>query len=332
MSFEGAHAGGSYLRAYLSHLDAFLDRPDVTDIYINRPGEVWIEALGAAPERHDVPGLDAKTLDRLARQIASRSSQGISRHHPLLAASLPDGARVQIIAPPATRDHVAIAIRRQAIREMALDDCIAAGLFDQTRVGNTVELPTETDRLKGLLDAGDFAGFLKAAIVARKNIIVSGGTSTGKTTFLNALLQQIPQDERIIAIEDTPEVRLSHPNAIGLIASRSDLGEAQVTIEDLLQASLRMRPSRIIMGELRGAEAYSFLRAVNTGHPGSITTVHADSPRGAAEQLALMVLQSGTTLARADVLDYVRSTVEIIVQLSRVNGKRIVSTISYEPA
>jgi type IV secretion system protein VirB11 len=327
VSDETPHASGSYLRAYLSHLDPFLERPDVTDIFVNRPGEVWIEALGGVPERVEAPGLDAVTLARLARQIANRSAQGINRHSPLLGASLPCGARVQIIAPPATREHLAIAIRKHVVADISLTDCAAAGFFDTTATDAVAIMRHDDAVLDDLLARRDFAGFLALAVKARRNVVVSGGTSTGKTTFLNALLREIPLDERIVSIEDTPELQLLHPNSVGLVASRSDLGEARVTVDDLLQASLRMRPSRIIMGELRGAEAYSFLRAINSGHPGSITTVHADSPRGAAEQLALMVLQSGTTLARVDVLAYVAATVDIVVQLARTSGRRHVAAI-----
>jgi type IV secretion system protein VirB11 len=165
----------------------------------------------------------------------------------------------------------------------------------------------------------------------RKNIIVSGGTSTGKTTFLNALVKEISPEERLILIEDTPEVRLDHANAVGLVAARGALGEARVGVEDLLQASLRMRPDRIILGELRGPEAYSFLRAVNSGHPGSITTVHADSPRAAVDQIALMILQAGANLRRAEIIDYVGGVVDVAVQLSRRDGRRIVSDIAFAP-
>ena len=131
---------------------------------------------------------------------------------------------------------------------------------------------------------------LAEAVRARKNIIVAGGTSSGKTTFLNALLAEIPREERLLTIEDTEELRIEHPNAVGLIAARGRLAEADVSAEDLLIAALRMRPDRIILGELRGAEAFTFLRAVNTGHPGSMTTIHADTPQRAIEQLALLVV------------------------------------------
>jgi type IV secretion system protein VirB11 len=143
--------------------------------------------------------------------------------------------------------------------------------------------------------------------------------------LLNSLLQEIPAQERLILIEDTPELRISHANSVGLLAVKGDQGEALVKADDLLQAALRMRPDRIILGELRGAEAYTFLRAVNTGHPGSLTTIHADSPERAIEQLALIVLQTGTQLSRQDIVHYVRSTVDLVVQLERRDGKRIVS-------
>ena len=137
--------------------------------------------------------------------------------------------------------------------------------------------------------------------------------------------------ERLIVIEDTAEVRLDHPNAVGLIAVRGELGEARIGVDDLLQASLRMRPDRIILGELRGAEAYSFLRAVNSGHPGSITTVHADNPRAAVDQIALMVLQAGANLRRQEIADYVGGVVDVAVQLTRRDGRRVVSDIAFRP-
>jgi type IV secretion system protein VirB11 len=143
-------------------------------------------------------------------------------------------------------------------------------------------------------------------------------------------LKEVPREERLILIEDTPEIQIDQPNALGLLAVRGETGEARITVEDLVQASLRMRPDRIILGELRGREAASFLRAVNTGHPGSITTVHADSPRGAVDQLSLLVLQSGLNLGRAEIADYVRGIVDVFVQLSRRDGKRTVSEIMFK--
>ncbi|HYE28488.1 MAG TPA: P-type DNA transfer ATPase VirB11 [Allosphingosinicella sp.] len=319
--------GRIYLRSYLAPLTGMLARPDVTDIYVNRPGEMWIETVGGTIERHEAPALDEATLERLARQIAAVSHQGISREHPLLSATLPDGARVQIVAPPATRGPLALAIRKHVAADLSLDDYVAAGAFEATRGREGLDR-SEADRaLADLLAAGDVAGMLAAAVRGRRNILVSGGTSSGKTTFLNALIREIPADERLILIEDTPELNVVHDNVIGLLAARGALGEAEVSANDLVAASLRMRPDRIILGELRGVEAFAFLRAVNTGHPGSMTTVHADSAERAVEQIVLLALQAGTQLNRDDVRHYVATTIDVFVQLTRSGGRRRVAEV-----
>jgi len=170
--------------------------------------------------------------------------------------------------------------------------------------------------------------FLRDAVRRRRTILVSGGTSTGKTTFLNALLREIPADERVVLVEDTAELRLPGDNGLGLIAVKGDQGEARVSANDLLQAALRLRPDRIVLGELRGTETVSFLRAINTGHPGSFSTVHANNPRGALEQIALMSMQTGIGLTRAETLEYAASVIEIVVQLDRVGGKRGIAAIA----
>jgi len=318
---------GVYLRSYLAPLTGMLARPDVTDIYVNRPGELWVETTGGEIERHEAPGLDEATLARLARQIAALTHQGISREHPLLSATLPDGARVQVVAPPATRGPMALAIRKHVSPDLALADYVAAGAFEGTKGRSALERSDVDKALADQLGSGDIPGMLAAAVKARKNILVSGGTSTGKTTFLNALIREIPARERLILIEDTPELQVAHQNMIGLLAARSALGEARISANDLVAASLRMRPDRIILGELRGEEAYAFLRAVNTGHPGSMTTVHADSAERAIEQIVLLVLQAGTQLSRDDVRHYIWSTVDVFVQLDRTGGKRTVSEV-----
>ena len=172
-------------------------------------------------------------------------------------------------------------------------------------------------------------------MLARKTIVISGGTSSGKTTLLNALVHEIDESERLIAIEDAPEIRLNHPNAIGLVAVRGDQGEARVDADDLLQASLRMRPDRILLGELRGKEAFAFLRTVSSGHPGSITTVHADSPDNAIDQIALLAMTSGLDLGWTKIQTYVRRVIDVIVQLDRSSGKRRVAEVKFlsaEPA
>jgi type IV secretion system protein VirB11 len=311
-----------YLQRLIEPLADWLGKADVTDLYINRPGEIWVETLGGEISCQPAPALDGRSLERLARQIAAVTHQGVSRAHPLLAATLPDGSRIQIVLPPATRGDPSISIRRHVVRDLALSDyagreavCVAAAAPGS---GAPERL------LVDMLRSGDELGMLALAVRQRRNILISGGTSTGKTTFLNALLREIPAGERLVLIEDTPELRMSHANAVGLIAVRGDQGEAIVSADDLLTAALRMRPDRIILGELRGPEAFTFLRAVSTGHPGSMTTLHADNPERAMEQLAMLVLQRGVGLSRLDIIDYLRSVIDIYIQVERSSvGRRI---------
>jgi type IV secretion system protein VirB11 len=302
-------AGGDpFLDAYLEPFREWLDDADVTELLINRPGEVWIERPGGMV-RHDAPAVDDRLLQRLAEQVARITNQGINRERPLMAAMLPNGARVQFVAPSATRAHWALAIRRHRLVDVPLDDYSFGAIQPQRPE-------------KSRSPESDAIGFLRDAVRDRKTILISGGTSTGKTTFLNALLREVPINERVIVVEDTAEVQLHGPNDLGLIAVKGELGEAMINTDDLLQAALRLRPDRILLGELRGKEAVSFLRAVNTGHPGSFSTIHANSPAGALEQLALMVMQAGIGLSRSDTIAYARSVIDIIVQLGRSGERR----------
>lgn len=319
---------GFYLESFLAPLARYLEQADVTDIYINQPGEIWIEALGGAIVRRDEPEMTATALERLARQIAAASNQGVSREHPLLSATLPGGARVQLAMPPATRGDMAVAIRKHVSIDLGLDDFVQQGAPPPRLTVSGDDAPVAASMRTDASDA-DSISLLREAVLARRNILISGGTSSGKTTFLNALVREIPSEERLIFIEDTPEIDIGHPNAVGLLAARSVLSEAQVDAEDLLNASLRMRPDRIILGEVRGPEAFTFLRAINTGHPGSMTTVHADSPRHAIDQLALLVLQTGARLGWDDIVRYVGSTIDVFVQLDRRGGRRDISQVVF---
>lgn len=330
MSLGAVSEGGVYLRTYLAPLAPWLNRADVTDILVNQPGEVWFETAAGGMERAEAPRIDALMLQRLAQQIAAASSQGVNREHPLLAATLPSGDRVQVAAPPATRRHFALAIRKHTLGDLTLGDYEASGAFVGVRRLDRDAVPDINARLGALLDAGNIRAFLSQAVRAGKTILISGGTASGKTTFLNALLKEVPSHERVIVIEDTPEIHVSQPNAVGLVAVRGELGEARVDTEELLMAALRMRPDRLLVGEIRGVEAFSFLRAINTGHPGSMTTVHADSPRGAFEQIAFMALQAGTNLTRADILDYAHSVIDIVIQLTRGSGQRAIAGIEFD--
>lgn len=318
---------GIYLQTYLAPFEQWLTRPEITDILVNHPGELWIEERSVAMTRVAAPEITETALLRLARQIAAASHQGVNREQPLLSATLPNGARVQIIAPPATRGGLALAIRKHTISNLSLDELAASGMFARARTENASGRWRAENELSLLLDRGDINGLLKSAVRHKKTIVISGGTSTGKTTLLNALVHEIPRGERVIVIEDAPEIRLVHANALGLIATRGDQGEARVDADDLLRASLRMRPDRILLGELRGSEAFAFLRAVNSGHPGSITTVHADSPNGALEQIALLAMTSGLELGWSKILTYVRGVIDIVVQLERRGGERRVMEV-----
>jgi type IV secretion system protein VirB11 len=320
-----------YLSAYLAPLAPWLSRPDVTDVLVNRPGEVWVETAGGLMCREPADQLNEVALQRLARQIAAASHQGVNREQPLLSATLPDGSRVQIVGPPATRGGLALAVRKHVISDLSVADLARDGLFDETARSDPAREAAADAELEALLDAGDLQAFLTGAVRRRKTIVISGGTGSGKTTLLNALVKEIDRGERLVVIEDAPEVRLDHPNSVGLVAVRGELGEARVDADTLLAAALRLRPDRILLGELRGKEAFAFLRAVNSGHPGSLTTVHADSPSGALDQIALLALTSGVDLGWDKVQTYVGRVVDVVVQLDRTGGARRISEVYFRP-
>ncbi len=305
-----------YLDAYLAPFRPWLERETVTELLVNAPGELWVEdAAQAGMQRIALPEVTDELLQRLAEQVARVSHQGINREHPLLAATLPDGARIQLCGPPATRRHWALAIRRHRLLDLPLD------AYDRGPITPAPETPAPDPLAQPV-------AYLRDAVRRRRTILIAGGTSTGKTTFLNAMLREIPEHERVVLVEDTAELRLPGANGVGLIAVKGELGEAKVSANDLLQAALRLRPDRIVLGELRGTETVSFLRAINTGHPGSFSTVHANTPRGALEQIALMAMQTGIGLTRAETLEYAASVIDIVVQLDRQGGQRGIAAIA----
>jgi len=318
------------LQTYLEPLEKIFEMPGVAEISINKPGEAWIEVFGDM-QRVEIPEFDLEHLKSLARLIAQSTEQKVSEENPLLSANLPQGYRVQIVFPPATESgFVVMSIRKQVIMDFDLDQYEAIGAFQKTVVG---KVTNELDKkLSRLLEMGEIKRFLIESVLAKKNIVVSGGTSTGKTTFLNALLRVIPKSERVITCEDAREININHlPNHVHLLASKGGQGRAQVSTQDLIESCLRLRPDRIIVGELRGKEAFSYLRAVNTGHPGSISTLHADSPMLAFEQLILMVMQNGLGIGRDQVKEYVHNVIDVVVQLKRGDkGVRFVSEVYFK--
>ncbi|UAT43289.1 P-type DNA transfer ATPase VirB11 [Anaplasmataceae bacterium AB001_6] len=314
------------LNTYLELFDTIFAEEGMNEVSINAPGEVWVEKKGDISVRK-IPALTLEHLKSLSRLIAQSTDQVISEEKPLLSATLPNGYRIQVVMPPACeRGGVIMSIRKPSPLKLTLDDYEKMGAFSQVKVEDEVDKIML--QLVELLKQKQIKEFLQQAVINKKNIIISGGTSTGKTTFTNAMLRSIDSSERLITVEDAREVEIDNPNRVHLLASKGGQGRANVTTQDLIEACLRLRPDRIIVGELRGAEAFSFLRAINTGHPGSIATLHADNPKMALEQLKLMVLQAGLGISQEQVMDYIINVVDIIVQLKRADkGVRYVSEV-----
>ncbi len=317
------------LDTYLTPLKEVFAEEGVAEISINKPCEAWIEKSGDM-SRIDLPEFDFEHLKGLARLIAQSTEQRISEESPLLSATLPNGFRIQVVFPPACEaGSVVMSIRKGSTLHWSLDDYENMGAFAHTAIDEMAN-PFDNE-LSRMLEENKIKEFLINAVKWKKNIIISGGTSTGKTTFTNACLKSIPPEERIITAEDAREIILSeHPNKVHLLASKGGQGRAKVTTQDLIEACLRLRPDRIIVGELRGVEAFSFLRAINTGHPGSISTLHADTPEMAIEQLKLMVMQAGLGMPPAEVKQYILQVVDIVVQLKRTGKTRHISEIYFK--
>ena len=320
------------LDTYLEPFEAVFAEDGVAEVSVNVPGQAWVENRGNM-RCVELPQLDIDHLKGLGKLIAQSTEQMVSEEKPLLSATLPNGYRIQIVFPPACEPGtVAMSIRKSASQLFTFDTYQTMGAFDQTAT-DKIEDPHLVP-LNDFLAKKDIRSFLSYAIKNKKNIVISGGTSTGKTTFTNAALLEIPNDERLITVEDAREVQLPfHKNRVHLLASKGGQGRANVTTQDLIEACLRLRPDRIIVGELRGAEAFSFLRAINTGHPGSISTLHADTPQMALEQLKLMVMQAGLGMPPEEIRTYIKAVIDIVVQLKRgQGGKRYISEVYYKDA
>ena len=320
------------LETYLEPLNNIFEEDGVSEVSINRPLEAWIEKKGEMVY-DSIPELDFDHLKGLALLVAQSTDQIISEEKPLLSATLPNGFRIQIVMPPACESGtIGMSIRKPSTMNFSIQDYKEMGAFDNTSVEEVID--ENDNKLLSLLKDNNIADFISLAITSKKNIIISGGTSTGKTTFTNALLRAIPHDERIITCEDAREIDLNeHPNRLHLLASKGGQGRANITTQDLIEGCLRLRPDRIIVGELRGVEAFSFLRAINTGHPGSISTLHADTPEGAIEQLKMMVMQAGLGIPSDQIRKYILNVVDIVMQLKRgAKGRRYVSEIYFKHA
>ncbi|MCQ4634045.1 P-type DNA transfer ATPase VirB11 [Shinella sp. CPCC 100929] len=309
------------VRELLKPFSAFLQDPSLYEVIVNRPGQVLTEGPGGW-RTHDLPGLTFEKLMRLARAVASFSHQSIDETRPILSATLPGDERIQVVIPPATlKETVSITIRKPSSVDFTLDDLDERLFFEGTR---TIEAdaPGNDDELRNLYRAGQIKEFLRQAVVSRKNIIISGATGSAKTTLSKALIKHIPGDERIISIEDTAELVIPQINNVRLFYSKDRQGLSQAGPRQLLESSLRMRPDRILLQELRDGTAFYYIRNVNSGHPGSITTVHADSVALAFEQLMLLIKESEAArdLARVEILNLLHASIDVVVQCRRLAG------------
>lgn len=313
MSDEIQERGGAPLpadvhRAALGHFLApigrYLQDPTVTEVMINGPEEVWIERAGVL-ERTPATFGGADRLHAAVVAVAQFSGRTVRAEEPRFDARLPEGHRVHVVLPPLARNGTSVTIRKHSRHHLTLGQLVDAG--------------TLTERA---------ASFLGRAVAARRNLLVSGGTGTGKTTLLNVLSGLIPPGERIVVIEDSAELQVQQEHVVSLEARSPDRkGRGAVTIRDLLHSSLRMRPDRILIGECRGAEALDLLQAMNTGHTGTLTTLHADSAPEALHRLEMLALLGGVEIPLRFLRAQVAAAVHLVVQLQRLGGRRVVQSI-----
>jgi pilus assembly protein CpaF len=281
----------------LGPLEALMKDETITDVLVNHPHEVYIERFGRI-EPTDTIFADEAHLVRIIQRVVARVGRRIDEVSPMVDARLPDGSRVNAVVRPLALDGPTLSIRKFGVEPL--------------KIGDLVEFNTLTDEM---------VEFLAAAVDARVTFLISGGTGAGKTTLLNALTTFIPDEERLVTIEDSAELRLQHRHTVRLETRPPNTeGAGQITQRELVRNSLRMRPDRIIIGEVRGAEALDLLQAVNTGHEGSLTTIHANDTRDALARLEMMIAMSGFELPIPVVRQYISTGIRLVVQLARLKG------------
>jgi pilus assembly protein CpaF len=290
-------------------IEPFLSDPDITEVMVNNPDTIYVERMGRIHPT-DRRFLDEDHLLRIIDKIAGQVGRRVDESSPMVDARLPDGSRVNAIIHPLAINGPMLTIRKFSEDPFSADDLVNFGTISQA-----------------------IAEFLDACVRGRLNVLISGGTGTGKTTLLNVVSGFIPGDERIVTIEDAAELRLHQEHVLRLESRPPNIeGKGQVTIRDLVRNSLRMRPDRIVVGEVRGAEALDMLQAMNTGHEGSLSTIHANSPRDALSRLETMVLMAGYDLPVRAIREQVSSALDVIVHLARLRdgGRRVVQVAEVE--
>ncbi len=291
----------------LAPIRVLLEDDSVNDILINGANDVFVERAGVLEKTAVTLAHEAQVVE-LAQAIAQHIGRRVDRRTPMLDARLPDGSRVNVMMRPLALDGTAISIRKFAKQSITLDHMAAAGNISPS-----------------------LAEFLKVAACCRLNILISGGTGSGKTTLLNAISEHINPRERIVTIEDAAELRLQQPHVVRLETRpvRMERGEEEVNIRDLMRNALRMRPDRILVGEVRGPEAFDMMQAMNTGHEGSLTTIHANHPRDAMARLENMILMANLNLPNPAIRTQIASAVHLVVQISRMrDGLRRITFVS----
>jgi type IV secretion system protein VirB11 len=319
---------------FLRPLRQQLDAPGVLEVCVNRPGELMVEDARGW-RRVEAPDMGLERCLSLATAVATYSDQQINQERPLLSATLPTGERTQFVIPPAVpRGTVSVTIRKPSSVIRGLSDFEREGLFERIVPPSSDGVQPHERQLVALKDAGRYADFLRLAVGSCQTIVVSGKTGSGKTTFLKGLVEEVSRHERLVTIQDAAELTLpNHPNAVHLFYSKDAQGTARVTAKSLLEACLRMRPDRIFLAEVRGDECFHFVRLAASGHPGSITSVHAGSCALAFEQMALMIRETGagSGLRMDEIRRLLNIVVDVVVQFDRDERGRFISEIQYEP-
>src|SRR5215831_15200777 len=289
---------------YLRQIENLILDPEISEIMVNSPTAIFIEKHGVMSQIADIT-IPVDQLRVAVQNIARALGDDISEEKPILDSRLPDGSRIAAVLPPCSIHGITLTIRKFNTRSFTIDNLI--------RIGTITEAT---------------ATYLKQAIINRKNILISGGTGTGKTTLLNILADFIPDEDRLLVIEDTAEIHIRKPNLVRFEARRQQGPRIPaVTIRDLLKASLRHRPERTILGEIRGEEAFDLLQALNTGHSGSLSTIHANSASQALSRLASCVLQSGIELPYKAIKASIANSIQLLVHIERHHTNRFVSEV-----